>query len=78
MKFKAFSLFVYLFLVNFANSQSDNCITATPITFVGGSACVNGTSANATSSNTGYAGLHLWARISYNGNGATFDLHCVS
>jgi len=39
-------------------SQSDNCNTATVITLTNGTACVNGTTLNATSNNTMYGGCN--------------------
>jgi hypothetical protein len=55
MKLKIFSAILLSLIAFTANSQSDNCATATVLTLnAAGNVCVTGTTVNATSSNTGY------------------------
>jgi gliding motility-associated-like protein len=66
---KFISIFTIFFLILFYKvgySQSDNCVTASPITLdAQGNACVNGTTLNATSENICWNGT--WVGTSCNG-----------
>ena len=82
MKIRLITALFALFSMQGLIAQSNDCLTATPITLTNGSACLNGTTVNATSSNTLYStcnvtGLNeVW--YTYTASGANNDFQITS